>query len=121
MSLHPDARALIEGPNFAHLATLLPSGAPHTVPLWVDMEGERVVFFAQPTSQKGRNVARDPRVAQVMAGLASEQPAIWTSCRIFRQFRKRHSLTLAQCPGHTTSTARRACNKQGETRCRRYR
>lgn len=63
MSLHPDARALIEGPNFAHLATLLPSGAPHSVPVWIDMEGDRVVFFAQRTSQKGRNVERDPRVA----------------------------------------------------------
>ena len=58
-----DVRALFEGPNYAHLATVLPSGAPHSVPVWTGVEGEHVVFFTQPASRKARNLARDPRVA----------------------------------------------------------
>jgi PPOX class probable F420-dependent enzyme len=64
MSPLPDeVRALFEGPNYAHLATVLPSGAPHSVPVWTGVEGERVIFFTQPQSRKARNVERDPRVA----------------------------------------------------------
>jgi PPOX class probable F420-dependent enzyme len=62
-ALPDDVRALFEGPNYAHLATVLPSGAPHSVPVWTGMEGDRVVFFTQPGARKARNVARDPRVA----------------------------------------------------------
>lgn len=61
--LPPDVRALFTGPNYAHLASVLPSGAPHSVPVWTDVEGEHVVFFTQPQSRKARNLARDPRVA----------------------------------------------------------
>ena len=62
-ALPDDVRALFEGPNYAHLATVLPSGAPHSVPVWTGMEGEHVVFFTQPASRKARNLERDPRVA----------------------------------------------------------
>ena len=61
--LPDDVRALFEGPNYAHLATVLPSGAPHSVPVWTATEGEHVVFFTQPQSRKARNLERDPRVA----------------------------------------------------------
>ena len=62
-ALPDDVRALFEGANYAHLATVLPSGAPHSVPVWTAMEGEHVVFFTQPGSRKARNLERDPRVA----------------------------------------------------------
>ena len=58
-----DVRALFEGPNYAHLATVLPDGAPHSVPVWTNVEGDHVVFFTQPESRKARNLERDPRVA----------------------------------------------------------
>jgi PPOX class probable F420-dependent enzyme len=61
--LTPEVRALFEGANFAHLATLMPDGSPHSVTVWVGVEDGRVVFFTQTTSQKARNIARDPRVA----------------------------------------------------------
>lgn len=54
---------LTTGRNFAHLATLMADGSPHSVTVWVDVEDDRVVFFTQPGSLKARNVARDPRVA----------------------------------------------------------
>jgi PPOX class probable F420-dependent enzyme len=58
-----DVRRLVEGRNFAHLATVLPDGSPHSVPIWIGVEGDHVVFFTQPQSRKARNLERDPRVA----------------------------------------------------------
>ena len=63
MSLDPQVRELLEGRNFAHLATVLPDGGPHTVAVWIGVEGDRVVFFTQPSSRKARNLEADPRVA----------------------------------------------------------
>jgi PPOX class probable F420-dependent enzyme len=57
------SQELFEKPNVVHLATLMPDGAPHTVPVWCRVEGDHVAFFTQPTSLKARNVARDPRVS----------------------------------------------------------
>lgn len=62
-NLPEDVRVLFAGPNVGHVATLLPDGAPHTVPVWVDLEGERIAFLTSPRSRKGRNLERDPRVA----------------------------------------------------------
>jgi PPOX class probable F420-dependent enzyme len=61
--LNPDVRRHLEGTPVAHLATVLPDGSPHTVPLWVDTRGDQVVFLTGPGSQKARNLRRDPRVA----------------------------------------------------------
>ena len=62
-ALPPDVEALFSGPNYGHLATVMPDGSPHSVALWVGVESGRVVFFTQPTSRKGKNLAGDPRVA----------------------------------------------------------
>jgi PPOX class probable F420-dependent enzyme len=62
-ALPDEVRELFSGPNFAHLATLLPDGSPHTVAVWADVEGDRLFFFTQPGSRKARNLARDGRVA----------------------------------------------------------
>ena len=60
----PDAvRALVDGPNYAHLATVLPDGGPHSVPVFVGLEGDRIAFLTSPGSRKARNLEHDPRVA----------------------------------------------------------
>jgi PPOX class probable F420-dependent enzyme len=61
--LSDDVRRLFQGANFGHVATLMPSGAPHSVAVWVGLEGDRIAFFTQPASQKALNLGRDPRVA----------------------------------------------------------
>jgi len=61
--LDADVRRVLDGTPIAHLATVLPDGSPHTVPLWVDTRGEQVVFLTGPGSRKARNLRRDPRVA----------------------------------------------------------
>jgi PPOX class probable F420-dependent enzyme len=65
----PDAvRTLFEGPNYGHIATVLPDGAPHSVPVWVGIEGDRIAFFTGEHTRKARNVAADPRVALSIVG-----------------------------------------------------
>ena len=61
--LSDDVRRLFQSANFGHVATLMPSGAPHSVAVWVGLEGDRIAFFTQPASQKALNLGRDPRVA----------------------------------------------------------
>ena len=56
-------RRLLEDANYAHLATLLPNGAPHSVPMWVGLEDGRIAVMTSPDSRKARNLERDPRVA----------------------------------------------------------
>ena len=62
-ALPAEVRELLEARNFAHLATTLPDGSPHSVPIWIGVEGDHVVFFTQPGSRKARNLEREPRVA----------------------------------------------------------
>ena len=57
--LEPHVRALLEAPNYAHLATVLPDGSPHSVPLWVGLEGDHIVFLTGPDSRKARNIDHD--------------------------------------------------------------
>jgi PPOX class probable F420-dependent enzyme len=61
--LPDDVRALVDGANYAHVATLLPDGAPHTVPVWIAVEHGRLAFLTDPASRKARNLDRDPRTA----------------------------------------------------------
>jgi PPOX class probable F420-dependent enzyme len=48
---------------FANLGTLMPDGTPQVTPVWVDLEGDRVVFNSAKGRQKDKNVRRDPHVA----------------------------------------------------------
>jgi nitroimidazol reductase NimA-like FMN-containing flavoprotein (pyridoxamine 5'-phosphate oxidase superfamily) len=43
VTLSENAKKLIDRPNFAHLATLMPDGSPQSVPVWIGREGERLV------------------------------------------------------------------------------
>jgi PPOX class probable F420-dependent enzyme len=65
--LQPDVRRAVDNAPIAHLATVLPDGSPHTVPLWVATRGDRIVFLTGPDSRKARNLRRDPRVALSIA------------------------------------------------------
>lgn len=57
------ARHLLEGKNFAHVATLMPDGSPQTTPVWVDVDGESITFNTARGRTKYENLRRDPRVA----------------------------------------------------------
>ncbi len=61
--LSTEALALIDRPNFAHLATLMPDGSPQSVPVWIGREADRVLICTGERSLKARNARRDPRVS----------------------------------------------------------
>jgi PPOX class probable F420-dependent enzyme len=57
------ARALLEKPAFAHLATLMRDGSPQVSPVWIDTDGTHLLVNTAEGRIKARNVRRDPRVA----------------------------------------------------------
>ena len=63
ITLSNEVKALVDGPNFAHLATLMPDGSPQCAPVWVGREGDRILICTGEGSLKARNTRRDPRVA----------------------------------------------------------
>lgn len=79
LTLTDDVRALLEGANVGHLATLLPDGSPHSMPLWVGLEGAHVAFLTAPGSRKARNLELDPRVA--ISVTDHERPATMAAVR----------------------------------------
>jgi PPOX class probable F420-dependent enzyme len=77
--LPEDVRALCDAPSRAHVATLMPDGAPHSVPVWIGVEADRLAFLTSPGSRKARNLERDPRVAISLT--AHDQPFTMASVR----------------------------------------
>lgn len=61
--LDPAVRRVLDGAPIAHLASVLPDGSPHVVPLWIGTHDDRIVLLTGPDSRKARNLRRDPRVA----------------------------------------------------------
>jgi len=62
-TLSEGVKKLFLEPNFGHLATLMPDGSPQVSPVWVDLDGERILVNTAEGRAKPRNVRRDPRVA----------------------------------------------------------
>lgn len=63
MTLSDEVKDLFRGANFAHLATLMADGAPQVAPVWVELEGDRILVSTGEGSLKARNTKRDGRVA----------------------------------------------------------
>ncbi len=64
MAAIPDeAKHLLEGQHFAHLATLNPDGSPQVSAVWIGIDGDLVTFNTAEGRVKTNNVRRDPRVA----------------------------------------------------------
>jgi PPOX class probable F420-dependent enzyme len=61
--LSAEVKQVIDRPNFAHLATLMPDGSPSATPVWVGRDGERLMICMSDDSLKGKNTKRDPRIA----------------------------------------------------------
>jgi PPOX class probable F420-dependent enzyme len=56
-------RHLLDSPVFATVSTLDRHGAPHQSVVWIDRDGEDVLFSVAAGSAKARNIRRDPRVS----------------------------------------------------------
>ncbi|WP_424886908.1 PPOX class F420-dependent oxidoreductase [Streptomyces sp. XH2] len=56
-------RKLLDGANFATVATLNQDGGPQTSVVWIARDGDAVLFSTTAGRQKARNLARDPRIS----------------------------------------------------------
>ena len=65
-TLSAKARGLIARPVLASLTTLGADGAPQVTPLWIDLDGDDLLFNTAEGRVKARHMARDPRVAVSM-------------------------------------------------------
>ena len=62
-ALNDEIRRLLDGPNYAVLATLNPDGGPQTSAMWVGRDGDQVLFSTVAGRRKHRNLERDPRAS----------------------------------------------------------
>lgn len=57
------ARRRLSDPNFGYPATIMEDGSPQVSPVWVDVEGDQILFNTAKGRVKEQNLRRDPRVA----------------------------------------------------------
>lgn len=62
-NITPEVAKLLEGKNFAFVATLMNDGSPQITPTWVDLEQNTILVNTAEGRVKHKNVSRDPRVA----------------------------------------------------------
>ena len=63
ISLSADTIRLLDGPNYAVLATINADGSPQTSAMWVGRDGDDLLMSTVEGRVKHRNMARDPRVS----------------------------------------------------------
>jgi PPOX class probable F420-dependent enzyme len=63
MRIDENARQAIEAGRLAHFTTINEDGSPHTVIVWVGVDGDQVVIGKMAEDKKVRNIRRDPRVS----------------------------------------------------------
>ena len=54
---------LVDGKNYAVLATINPDGSPQTSVVWIGRDGSDLLFSTVEGRRKQRNMLRDPRVS----------------------------------------------------------
>ncbi|MEH0819235.1 MULTISPECIES: PPOX class F420-dependent oxidoreductase [unclassified Micromonospora] len=69
--------ALLAEPQLAHVATVEPDGTPHVTPVWVDTDGEHILFNTARGRQKCHNIERNPMVAVSVADKANDFRTLW--------------------------------------------
>jgi PPOX class probable F420-dependent enzyme len=62
-TLSAKARELIARPVLASLTTLGPDGSPQVTPLWIDRDGDDLLFNTAQGRVKARHMEHEPRVA----------------------------------------------------------
>ncbi|NUT45716.1 MAG: PPOX class F420-dependent oxidoreductase [Saccharothrix sp.] len=95
VTLSPVTRALVDGKNFATLATLNADGSPQTSVVWVTRDGDDLLFSTLSSRAKARNLVRDPRASVSIWSRANEE---WYA-------EVRGTVTVAEDTGRAVTTA----------------
>ncbi len=64
---------LFRGKNWGTVVTLREDGSPHATPVWIDTDGENVVFNTAIGRAKERHLRRDPRVSVTVLPAEDQQ------------------------------------------------
>ena len=62
MKLPESARKMLQDKAYGHVVTSASNGRPQATMVWVDAEGDEVLFNTAEGREKARNLRRDPRV-----------------------------------------------------------
>jgi PPOX class probable F420-dependent enzyme len=79
ISLSDATLRLLDGRNYAVLATVYPDGRPHTSAIWVGRDGTDLLFSSAAGRVKHRNIRHDPRVSVTI--LESADPENYVELR----------------------------------------
>ncbi|MFJ2865009.1 PPOX class F420-dependent oxidoreductase [Kitasatospora sp. NPDC087314] len=60
------AKALIDGKSFAVVSTIQPDGSPQSSVVWVERDGEDILFSTVEGRRKHLNLLKDPRISLVV-------------------------------------------------------
>ena len=71
--LSESAIALVDGRNYAVLATVNEDGSPQTSVMWVGRDGDDLLFSTVEGRRKHRNMVRDPRVSVTVIDAADPE------------------------------------------------
>lgn len=63
VSIPESHRDILEGKNFAYIATLMKDGSPQVTPVWIDLDGDTILFNTAEGRMKQKNLDRDGRVS----------------------------------------------------------
>lgn len=66
-TLNDKARAIIDRPNLAFVATVMADGSPQVTPVWIEREDDTITFNTATGRVKDGNMRRDPRIAIAVA------------------------------------------------------
>jgi PPOX class probable F420-dependent enzyme len=69
--------ALLNEPQLAHVATIEADGTPHVTPVWVDTDGEHILFNTAKGRVKHLNLVRNPVVAVSVADKTNDHRTLW--------------------------------------------
>jgi PPOX class probable F420-dependent enzyme len=62
-ALDDRAKAIIDKPNLAFVATVMPDGSPQVTPVWIECEDDTITFNTATGRVKERNMRRNPQIA----------------------------------------------------------
>lgn len=97
--LTPEELALLNEPQIANVATVMPDGSPQVTPVWIDTDGDAVLFNTATHRVKYRNLLRDPRVAIAVVDRANPMRTV--------VLRGRASLDDADADAHIDKLAKK--------------
>jgi PPOX class probable F420-dependent enzyme len=78
----PRVREFLAAPRYAVIATVNPDGSPQLTEIWYDLRGDELIVNIAAERVKVRNLARDPRVSLLVAGVKGEPT--WNSITYVR-------------------------------------